>query len=218
MKLRFLLVAVILSAAQSLCLAQNGKAQFYTLGMKNATHTISCGTTVCDSSGEQASEGYSALSVAQIERLIQEHERRLSVRDSLGKAKEKNANKGVLQYYEGDSHELNIDNLTSVVREVGLDAQLFVLAQALLETGNFHSHVCKVYHNLFGLYDSRRRDYYRFARWEDSVVAYQRMIQYRDKGGNYLDFLRRIGYAEDPSYTSKVAKIAVSLYKKMFSN
>lgn len=85
-------------------------------------------------------------------------------------------------------------------------------------TGNFSSHVCKEYNNLFGLYDSKSRDYYRFASWEDSVVGYKRMIQYRYRGGNYLHFLKRIGYAEDPRYISKVAQIAKRLYKNLFSD
>jgi hypothetical protein len=33
------------------------------------------------------------------------------------------------------------------------------------------------------------------------------MIQYRYKGGDYYEFLRRIPYAEDPNYIYKVKKI-----------
>lgn len=102
-----------------------------------------------------------------------------------------------------------------VAREVGLSNKLFVLAQALLETGNFSSRVCKEYNNLFGLYDSKHREYYRFSRWEDSVVGYRRMIQYRYKGGNYLHFLKRIGYAEAPRYIPKVAQLAKNLCHKL---
>ena len=58
-------------------------------------------------------------------------------------------------------------NLLEVIREVGLTNALIVLAQALLETGYFSSRVCKEYNNLFGLYDSKNREYFRFARWED---------------------------------------------------
>lgn len=46
--------------------------------------------------------------------------------------------------------------------EVGLSNKLFVMAQAVLETGNFKSRVCREYNNLFGLYDSRHKDYFRF--------------------------------------------------------
>lgn len=118
---------------------------------------------------------------------------------------------------DNESKELNFENLLTVLGEVGISNKLFVLAQAMLETGNFKSDVCRRKHNLFGLYNSKRREYYRFARWEDSVVAYKNMIQYRYKGGNYLHFLKRIGYAEDPRYIVKVAQMARNIYKQYFA-
>lgn len=116
-------------------------------------------------------------------------------------------------YRNWKERELTMLNLLEVIREVGLSNGLIVLAQALLETGHFSSRVCKEYNNLFGLYDSKNREYFRFSRWEDSVVAYQRMIQYRYKGGNYFQFLKRIGYAEDPRYIVKLAGMVKSIYK-----
>lgn len=118
---------------------------------------------------------------------------------------------------DSEPKELTFENLVGELGEVGISNKLFVLAQALLETGNFKSNVCKQKHNLFGLYNSKRREYYRFARWEDSVVAYKNMIQYRYKGGNYLHFLKRIGYAEDPRYITKVAQMARNIYKQYFA-
>ena len=159
---------------------------------------------------------YSDLSIEQLEKLIILYE------NYIHKKREsntliKNNNHQILKYYNGESHELTLANLIDVIEEVGLSNQLFVLAQAVLETGHFTSPVCKNYHNLFGLYDSKHKDYYRFARWEDSVVGYQKFIQYRYKGGNYLQFLKRIGYAKDPRYTTTVAKIATQLYKRLFT-
>ena len=116
-------------------------------------------------------------------------------------------------YRNWKERELTMLNLLEVIREVGLSNGLIVLAQALLETGHFSSRVCKEYNNLFGLYDSKNREYFRFNRWEDSVVAYQRMIQYRYKGGNYFQFLKKIGYAEDPRYIVKLARMVKSIYK-----
>jgi len=124
----------------------------------------------------------------------------------------------ILSYYDGTSKELTLSNILEVMKEVGLSNRLIVLAQAVLETGNFSSKVCKQYNNLFGLYDSRHHDYYRFEKWEDSVVAYQKFIQYRYKGGNYFQFLKRIGYAEDRQYISKVAKIAKQLYNRLIES
>lgn len=127
----------------------------------------------------------------------------------------KNKKKGnVLRLYSGESHELTMANLLEVMEEVGISNRIIVLAQSILETGFYTSNVCKNYNNLFGLYDSRRKDYYRFERWEDSVVGYQKFIQYRYKSGNYFAFLKRIGYAEDPQYIKKVAKITKKLCEK----
>lgn len=123
----------------------------------------------------------------------------------------KNSIQGVLHLYNGESHPLTIANVLTVMDEVGISNQLFVLAQSLLETGFYKSHVCNAYHNIFGLYDSRHHDYYRFDSWESSVVGYKRFIQYRYKGGSYLAFLRRIGYAEDPRYITKVASMTRKL-------
>lgn len=160
-------------------------------------------------------QDYSMLSVEQLESLISQYQD-LVDRKRLSSEKKPSSNSRILSYYEGESHDLTMDNLISVVGEVGLSNQLFVLAQAVLETGHFKSRVCNEYHNLFGLYDSRHHDYYRFARWEDSVIGYQKFIQYRYKGGNYLNFLDRIGYAEGKGYTKKVAQIARQLYRQLF--
>lgn len=159
---------------------------------------------------------YSGLSIEQLEKLIKLYENYLHEKRDRRTLRENN-NGQILSYYNEIGHELTLSNLKAVVEEVGLSNQLFVLAQAVLETGHFTSPVCKNYHNLFGLYDSKHKDYYRFARWEDSVVGYQKFIQYRYNGGNYLQFLKRIGYAEDPRYTTTVAKIATQLYKRLFT-
>lgn len=122
----------------------------------------------------------------------------------------------VISYYEGDGYELSVEGVRAMAEEAGLSNILFVLAQSVLETGYYQSKVCREYNNIFGLYDSRHGDYYHFRRWEDSVIAYQKYIQYRYKGGDYLLFLKRIGYAEDPGYIRKVARLARQIYKEYF--
>lgn len=89
-----------------------------------------------------------------------------------------------------------------------------VLSQAVLETGHFSSRVCLEYNNLFGL-RKRNGEYYRFSRWEDSVKAYRDYVQYKYRGGNYFDFLQRIGYAEDKLYVGKVMEIAKGIKQKI---
>ena len=224
-----LCLAMIVSAGSS---AQHLYNSFYTVGEKKHNPAVkaipvSNDTTKEDSSSDAETEprdavmipdnDYSCLTIEQLESLIARYESCLNHR-GIRTAETKHHNKNILSYYTGDSHELTLSNLVDVVEEVGLSNQLFVLAQAVLDTGNFTSNVCHNYHNLFGLYDSRNKDYYRFARWEDSVIGYQKFIQYRYKGGSYLGFLRRIGYAEDPTYTNKVAKLATQIYKQLFNN
>lgn len=158
----------------------------------------------------------SSYSIEELKFLIEKYEREISLRKSISRVPSVGNSKRIHSYRQWNPRELNLKNLTDVITEVGLSNKLFVLAQAMLETGNFSSRVCKEYNNLFGLYDSKNRDYYRFERWEDSVVGYRKMIQYRYKGGNYLNFLKRIGYSEDPRYITKVAKMAKSIYNRLF--
>ncbi len=116
--------------------------------------------------------------------------------------------------YPGNgSMEFNVANLLKVMDEVGISNKIYVLAQACLETGYFTSRVYRTYNNLFGLYDSSTKDYYHFQRWEDSVAGYMKFIQYRYKGGDYLSWLKKIGYAEDPAYINKVRALVNKLTK-----
>ena len=185
-------------------------------GQELAFDSVAIKDSMTVDSAQVMNTDYSDLSILQLEELIILYENYLHKKRESSTLIRHN-NQQVLSYYTGDSHELTLANLIDVIEEVGLSNQLFVLAQAVLETGHFTSPVCKNYHNLFGLYDSKHKDYYRFARWEDSVIGYQKFIQYRYKGGNYLKFLKRIGYAEDPRYTTTVAKIATQLYKRLFT-
>lgn len=219
-KLISLLAGLIFCTSQSN--AQNSHDYFHSIGTNKRCVDVIDTTQQADldrcSSNQKSSSvevDYRVFSVAELESLIRKYERFIFLQDSL-KSIVDTGHKGKLHsYYKWNPRELNLENLMEVAREVGLSNKLFVLAQALLETGNFSSRVCKEYNNLFGLYDSKHREYYRFARWEDSVVGYRRMIQYRYKGGNYLHFLRKIGYAEDPRYIPKVAQLATNLYHKL---
>ena len=101
-------------------------------------------------------------------------------------------------------------------KELLIDACLYygiknhgvVVAQAILETGHFRSINCLKNNNLFGLYNSRRKQYYKFNHWTESIQAYKDMIQYKMKDNeDYYVFLKRIGYAEDELYIKKVKNI-----------
>lgn len=77
-----------------------------------------------------------------------------------------------------------------------------VLAQAKHETGNYQSKVFKSHKNLFGLRGPN--GYYKFNTWQESVTGYKNYIQYKYKGGDYFEFLNKIGYAEDPQYIKRI--------------
>ena len=227
---RILISAIIVILAfNTACIAQISSGRFYSLGNTNSKRTSVRNVHLDDPNDsisspsspvlpeQNASTEQSSYSIEELKSLIERYEREISLRKSTSHVPPVGNSKRIHSYRQWNPRELNLKNLTDVITEVGLSNKLFVLAQAMLETGNFSSRVCKEYNNLFGLYDSKNRDYYRFERWEDSVVGYGKMIQYRYKGGNYLHFLKRIGYAEDPRYTSKVAQLAKDLYKNVFN-
>ena len=103
--------------------------------------------------------------------------------------------------------ELTIPNLYAEIIQNGIRHPKIVLAQAILETGWFTSSVCRNKHNLFGLTNPRTGKYFEFDHWTESVLAYYTKVQYRYKGGNYLLWLRNIGYAEDPRYVRSLSRI-----------
>lgn len=83
-----------------------------------------------------------------------------------------------------------------------------VYAQAIIETGNFTSKQCLEYNNLFGLYDSKNKCYYKFNNWTESVIAYKKWIQSKYyPTDDYYNFLERINYAEDKQYIKELKKI-----------
>ena len=100
--------------------------------------------------------------------------------------------------------ELTIPNLYTEIIRNGIRHPKIVLAQAILETGWFTSPVCRNKHNLFGLPNPRTGKYFEFGHWTESVRAYYTKVQYKYKGGNYLLWLRDIGYAENPNYIREV--------------
>ena len=103
--------------------------------------------------------------------------------------------------------ELTIPNLIAEIRKNNIKHPKIVLAQAILETGWFKSSVCRNKHNLFGLTNPRTGQYYEFSHWTESVKAYYTKVQYRYKGGNYLLWLRDIGYAEEKTYIRALIRV-----------
>lgn len=86
-----------------------------------------------------------------------------------------------------------------------------VTAQAILESGHFKSRTFINYNNPFGLYDSKKKDYYKFDHWTDALVAYRDFIQYKYIEGSYYKFLEDLPYAMDKEYIKKVKRIESNL-------
>ena len=101
-------------------------------------------------------------------------------------------------------HGQTIEQVKAEIHRQGLPHPHIVLAQARLETGNFKSQRCKRDKNLFGIKHNGR--YAKYARWQDSVTDYRKSISARYKGGDYYAFLKRIGYASDKQYVTKLKK------------
>lgn len=93
----------------------------------------------------------------------------------------------------------------------GLEYPEIVTAQALLESGHFTSKIFKSRNNLFGLYDSKNREFYKFDSWQESVIGYRDKVQYKYKGGDYYRFLDNLPYAEADDYIIIVKSIVKKL-------
>ena len=222
MKFPNYILFILLLSANNKSLAQN--QYFHTVTKKNskpivlfkekqvasdslASIELKDHTDYAEQSDKTDNERFSSYFTEELEKLIEEYEKIKETKMSTSKTRK------IYHFYEGQSKVLNIPNLIEVMLAVDMKEPIYVLAQAILETGHFSSKVCRNYNNLFGLFDSKAQDYFRFERWEDSVIGYIKFIQYRYQGGSYVKFLDKIGYAEDPHYTTKVKKLAKHLYK-----
>lgn len=108
--------------------------------------------------------------------------------------------------------ELNDSILYLALEYYNIKHPRVVLAQAKLETGNYTSRHCIKGNNLFGLYNSKKKKYFQFNHWSESIEAYKNMIEYKHRDGeNYYKFLERIGYATSPTYVDKVKQIENNL-------
>ena len=108
--------------------------------------------------------------------------------------------------------ELNDSTLYLALEHYNIKHPRIVLAQAKLETGNYTSRHCIKGNNLFGLYNSKKKKYFQFNHWSESIEAYKNMIEYKHRDGeNYYKFLERIGYATSPTYVDKVKQIENNL-------
>lgn len=107
--------------------------------------------------------------------------------------------------------EANSVNMLVACEYFGVKYPSIVTAQAILESGNFKSDIFKEYNNPFGLYNSKKKDYFKFKHWTDAIVAYISMVEYKYRGGDYYKFLEGLPYAKDKKYIDKVKAIESNL-------
>jgi hypothetical protein len=99
------------------------------------------------------------------------------------------------------------ENVLAAIMAMGIESPHTVLAQSIVETGNFRCRQCSMqYGNLFGF--RTNTGYMRFEHWTGSVWYYKKWQDERYKGGDYYEFINRIGYASAPGYEVLVKKIS----------
>jgi uncharacterized FlgJ-related protein len=116
-------------------------------------------------------------------------------------------------------NEFSPEKLKAYILELNIRFPHIVYAQALLESGEFKSHIFKENHNFFGMKQAKQRPttnkgtengHAYFANWKDCVVdyAFYQAAYLNDlrSESEYFEYLGQ-NYAEDPMYVSKLKKI-----------
>lgn len=117
--------------------------------------------------------------------------------------------------------EPTVENVYQAILEEGIQKPRYVLAQSALETAWYESYNCRHRNNLFGFRSSswitegNSKGYKVFSSWEESIEYYGRWQKRRSykKGEDYIKFLSRIGYAEDPEYGWKLQSVMKRIKK-----
>ncbi len=107
------------------------------------------------------------------------------------------------------------DEVLAELKKQNVKHPKIVLAQSILETGWYDCENCSMdQNNLFGLWNSKKQEYFYYTNWKESIGGYKRGIQYKYFKKEYKDyyhFLSEIGYATDPQYIIKLKKIVKKL-------
>ena len=209
---------IILTAVLLILGSASASAQFYTITkekeirpekkQKVAPDTLQRGLVAFESC--KKAEKDSLAPEVPVKLLSELYARKVYARVSHEKASDKGTEKTEVSERK-ELPALTIPNLYQEIIRNGIRHPKIVLAQAILETSWFRSPLCRNRHNLFGLTNPKTGKYYEFNHWTESVRAYYTKVQYKYKGGNYLLWLHKIGYAEDPRYVREVMKVVSQL-------
>lgn len=209
---------IILTAVLLTLGSASASAQFYTITketeirpekqQKVAPDTLQRGLVAYESCKKEEKD--SIAPEVPVKPLSELYARKVYARVSHEKASDKGT-EGTTVSNRKELPTLTIPNLYQEIIRNGIRHPKIVLAQAILETGWFRSPLCRNRHNLFGLTNPKTGKYYEFNHWTESVRAYYTKVQYKYTGGNYLLWLHKIGYAEDPRYVREVMKVVSQL-------
>ena len=205
---------IILTAVLLILGSASASAQFYTITkekeirpekkQKVAPDTLQRGLVAYESCKKAEKDSFAPE--VPVKLLSELYARKVYARVSHEKASDKGTEKTEVSERK-ELPALTIPNLYQEIIRNGIRHPKIVLAQAILETGWFRSPLCRNRHNLFGLTNPKTGKYYEFNHWTESVRAYYTKVQYKYKGGNYLLWLHKIGYAEDSGYIHAVNRI-----------
>lgn len=116
-----------------------------------------------------------------------------------------------------ENTELNMHNIYSEIKANNIEHPDIVLKQSVWESGWYKCTNCSMrYNNPFGFRHTSWVEkgnplgYLKFDTWQKAVVYYKKWQKKRYKGGDYYEFLTKIGYAEDPKYISNLKSINVN--------
>lgn len=111
-------------------------------------------------------------------------------------------------YCKTDS--LTLSNLWKEISKQDILFPEIVLKQAVIETGWFTSNICKNNNNLFGFYYNKQ--YLSFKSWQECIMYYKKWQSRKYCGErNYYTFLKKIGFAEDSTYCSKLQQLQINV-------
>jgi len=113
--------------------------------------------------------------------------------------------------------ELTKENLLAVIKYFKIAHPEIVYKQAMLESGNLNSWLCRQHNNLFGMYQPSWREtassgrqkhgYASFSHWTKSVEDYKLWQNLKQSETNYMNYLEKRGYSENEKYSKILSKI-----------
>ena len=119
-------------------------------------------------------------------------------------------NQGTEHVNENDRNILTLENIYLEMLKLNIQEPLIVLAQVYHETANLKSRVCLNRNNLLGY--NTPKGYRKFDSWQD-CISYAKEWQVKHyEGGDYFLFLKKMRYAKDTKY---ISKLKISLAKIM---